>query len=244
MRILAADSFKGKRTSLNAIPINVVKNGDICIVRIQNGDETYHPGIYYMEFVDDTGASENVPYVVNPISNLTNDRGSRWILKDMFLKRLLADEVITGTISHEYPITPTSTTMTLSTSGASINNGQLIVNSLDSEPPFVVNSDELVTNLNAQYINGQSVDDLMSKIEPHTMPITEGVRSMNVYSTLLNGTSINYTVFYVIENTVDSVPSIYSHMITSKELDHFTITFSGIIDSANYIIKHYIIYTD
>ena len=50
-------------------------------------------------------------------------------------------------------------------------------------------------------------------------------------------TDTNYSISNSMQNLVDNDPSLYSMIITSKSDSGFTVTFSGIIDSANYKLE-------
>jgi hypothetical protein len=47
----------------------------------------------------------------------------------------------------------------------------------------------------------------------------------------------NYTLVGTLTNTSDSPPSIYSYIISSKDASGFTMTFSGEMDSGNYVLE-------
>ena len=46
----------------------------------------------------------------------------------------------------------------------------------------------------------------------------------------------NYSIAYSLVNTIDITPSIYASIVTEKTVDGFIVTFSGTLDSANYIL--------
>lgn len=241
MRILGADSFVGKTTSINAIPVNVLRQHDLCLVKIPTGDVDYIPAIYFLEYVTNDGNAENIPYVVIPLDNLDGgDDGGRWKLKDIFMNKLHAGSIVTNSILSEIPGVPITIgdTFTVSPSGI-IVDGQVVINSEVTEPPLIVNSQVMVENLNAEFINGEGVDSFIRNYN-FDVAIPNGVTEFDVYFAHTVVTPPHYTVFIDICNTVDPDPSIYSFIIVRKEQDYFTIRFSGIIDSANYTL-HYLV---
>jgi hypothetical protein len=243
MRILGADSFVGKPTSISSIPVNALMNHDICIVRIENGDDSYIPAIYFLEYVFNDGNPENIPYIVVPLDNTIgfgDDDGGRWKLKNIFVYQINAVNIITNRIISEIPGIPIliGDTFTVTSNGITVD-GQVVINSEPTEPPLVVNSSVMVENLNAEFISGQNIDNFIRNYN-FDVAIDNGVTELDVYFPHSVVAPPHYTVLVDICNTVDPDPSIYSYIITRKEQTYFTIRFSGIIDSANYTL-HYLV---
>ena len=241
MRILGADSFVGKTTSINAIPVNVLKQYDLCIVKIQSGNIDYVPAVYFLEYTTNDGNTENIPYVITPTDNLDGgDDGGRWKLKDIFVNRLHAGSITTNSILSNIvgvPIT-IGDTFTVSPSGIMVD-GQMKIHGDPTKPPMVVNSQVMVDNLNAEFIGGERFSSFLRNYNFST-GIPNGVREFDVYFAHNVVSPPDYSVFIDICNTTDPNPSIYNYIITKKEQAYFTIRFSGIIDTANYIL-HYLI---
>lgn len=241
MRILGADSFVGKTTSINAIPVNVLQNRDLCIVKIEAGSVDYVPAVYFYEYTTGDGNPEDIPRIIVPLDNQDGgDDGGRWKLKDIFVNSFHSGSVYTNSILSEIPGVPITVgnTFTVSPSGV-IVDGRVFINSEINEPPLVVNSSAMVNNLNAEYLGGVSIDGFIRNQNFHTM-IPNGVTDFDVYFTHHIVNPPHYTVFVDICNTVDPNPSIYAYTITKKDLEYFTIRFSGVIDSPNYTL-HYLV---
>ena len=49
--------------------------------------------------------------------------------------------------------------------------------------------------------------------------------------------STNYTTSIILRNEIDLEPSIYSYNVIEKTSDYFTVKFSGLIDSSNYVLE-------
>lgn len=248
MRILGADSFVGRSTSLNAIPRNVLRKHDLCIVKISTDSADYAQAIYFMEYMTNDGNPENIPYVVIPMDNLdinvntgaVADDGGRWKLKNIFMSRLFVEDLVTNNIVPATPGVPIiiGDTLSIGLDGITVD-GQVIINNDVTEAPLVVNSSVMVDNLNAEYLHGYSYDKFMMNQSYDTV-IPDGVTEFDVYFPYPIMAPEHYAIMMDICNLVDTDPSIYSYMITKKESDHFTVKFSGIIDSPNYTL-HYII---
>jgi len=241
MRILGADSFVGRTTSINAIPVSVLKDDDLCVVKIEAGNIDYIPAIYFLEYITNDGSPENVPYVVIPLDNLDDgDDGGRWKLKDIFVSSIHADSIHTNSIISSIPGIPITIGDSFSvTSDGVVVDGQVTINSDPLDPPMIVNSDVMVENLNAEFINGEGIKSFIRNYN-FDVTIDNGVTEQDIYFAHNVVAPPHYTVLVDICNTVDPNPSIYSHIIVKKEQDYFTIRFSGIIDSANYTI-HYLV---
>ncbi|MCK5018033.1 MAG: hypothetical protein KAS32_13335 [Candidatus Peribacteraceae bacterium] len=248
MRILGADSFVGKETSINAIPINMLNNDDICMVHISKDDSSYLNAIYYYAFVLDSGAVEDIPNVITPLDqfdiNLETgepvDSGSRWLLQNVYVKSLITDELLTNTIN---PATSgdisIGNSLTVGDDRITID-GQVEIESDLADPPLVVNSDVMVENLNVEYLGGMNTDFYL-KNDNNQLLIPVGIDELDVYMTYPMPDAPNYNVMVEICNITDADPSIYGYVITGKEEDHFTIRFSGVIDTANYILHYFLI---
>jgi hypothetical protein len=242
MRILGADSFIGKTTSINAIPVSVLKQYDLCIVKIPNGNVDYIPAVYFLEYMTNDGNTENIPYIITPIDNLDGgDDGGRWKLKNIFVKSIHAGSLTTNSILSEVPGVPITIgdTFTVSPSGVVVD-GQVVIHSDVTKPPLIVNSQVMVDNLNAEFIGGERFSSFVRNYDFNTS-IPNGVREFNVYFSHNVVSPPNYTVLLDICNTTDPNPSIYGHIITRKEQNYFTVRFSGIIDSDNYTLHYFII---
>jgi len=241
MRILGADSFDGKGTSINAIPTNVLKHRDLCIVKIENGDIDVIPAVYFLEYVVNDGNPQNIPYVITPKDNLDGgDDGGRWRLKNIFVNSVYSESVYTNNILSVLPGVPITIGNSFTvTSDGMILDGQVSINSDPTESPLVVNSRVMVENLNAEFIGGESVSSFIRSYNFDTA-IPNGVNEFDVYFSHDVVNPPHYTVFVDICNTVDPNPSIYGFTIVRKEQEYFKIRFSDVIDSANYTL-HYLI---
>jgi len=240
MRILGADSFIGRTTSINSIPVNVLKLHDLCIVKIEPDNVNYIPAIYFFEYITNDGSAEDMPYVIIPLDNIESDDGGRWKLKDIFVNEFHANSISTNTILSEIPGVPITIgdSFTLTSDGI-IVDGQVSINSALTEPPLIVNSSVMVENLNAEFVGGESVSSFIRSYNFDTA-IPNGVDEFDVYFSHEVVNPPHYTVFVDICNTVDPNPSIYGFTIVKKEQEYFKIRFSGIIDSANYTL-HYLV---
>jgi len=241
MRIFGADEFNGKITAINAIPVNYIRDGDICIVKIGYGHLTYDPAIYYYEYFTNDGNDEDLPSIVLPLDNVTSDDGGRWKLKDIYTNKLMADNIVTDNITPKTsggPIT-IGDNLTVDENGV-IVDGQVTINSELTEPPLIVNSDIMVNNLNAQYVGGRDYSSFLRN-DNNQVQLPYGENETDVYFTYPMVSPPHYTIMVDICNIVDTDPSIYSWIITKKENDYFTIRFSGIIDTANYTLHYFVI---
>ena len=241
MRILGADSFVGRTTSINAIPVNVLKHHDLCIAKIEDGNVDYIPAVYFLEYITNDGNAENIPYVIVPLDNQDgSDDGGRWKLKNIFVKTLHTESIYTNAILAEFPGVPITIgdTFTVAPSGV-IVDGQVTVTSELTVPPFIVNSPVLVNNLNAEFICGEGTNSFLRNYNFQTL-IPSGVSELDVYFAHNVLSPPSYSVFIDICNTSDTSPSIYGYVITKKEQGFFTIKFSGIIDSPNYVLHYFI----
>jgi hypothetical protein len=241
MRILGADSFVGKTTSINAIPVNVLRHHDLCIVKIEAGSVDYTPAIYFYEYTTNDGNPENIPYVVTPLDNLDGgDDGGRWKLKDIFVNSFHSGSIYTNNILSEVPGVPITIgdSFTVTSDGISVD-GQVTINSSLTDPPLVVNSRVMVENLNAEFVGGEGTNSFVRSYNFDTA-IPNGVTEFDVYFSHEVVSPPHYTVFVDICNIIDPNPSMYGYTIVKKEQDFFTIRFSGIIDSSNYVL-HYLV---
>jgi hypothetical protein len=241
MRILGADSFVGKTTSINAIPVNVLKHHDLCIVKIEAGTVGFVPAVYFYEYTTNDGNNENIPYIIIPIDNSDgSDDGGRWKLKDIFVNSFHSGSVYTNNILSEVPGVPITIgdSFTVTTDGITVD-GQVTINSALTDPPLIVNSKVMVENLNAEFVGNESVDSFIRSYNFDTA-IPNGVMEFDVYFSHEVVNPPHYTVLIDICNTVDPNPSIYGFTVVRKEQEFFTIRFSGVIDSANYTL-HYLV---
>lgn len=246
MRILGADSLTGKDTSINAIPVNVLKPLDLCIVKTTDPDVP--AAVMFYDYIVDHGGEENLPYVVNPLDNQDENiqtgevvGSSRWVLREIYTSKLSAGSIVTNTIVPEISGAPITVgdDLTIHDHGVTVD-GQVTINSEWHEPPMIVNSTVMVENLNAQYLNGHGYEHLLLN-DNNEVAIPNGVDELDVYMTHDMVSPPHYSVMIDICNIVDPDPSIYSFIITNKQQDHFTVRFSGIIDSENYTLHYFMI---
>jgi len=83
------------------------------------------------------------------------------------------------------------------------------------------------------------VDNKIDEVESNTLSGSKNLAngdstSQVVFTSALPDT--NYSISISLVNTTDSVVSIYSHIITEKTKNGFTVQFSGTMDSGNYYI--------
>ena len=241
MKILAADSITGKQTSLDVIPISYLSHDDICIVKS-------YDKIFWYSYKENSYQNHHIPDVIIPVNNQDplNDNGDRWILTNIFVNVTYMNELRTNLITH-------------STSGDNVFiNNNLNVTPISSSfngmvefssqtQPFVVNSNALVENLNADLLDGKDSDYFMTKehgISSLPYPCPSGSISPSAgprwiylsFDKPLKNT--DYSVFTTITNTVDPSASIYSTTITEKTTAGFICEFSGEIDSPNYKLEY------
>jgi len=237
MRIIGADSFSGKLTSIDVIPTSFLKDEDMCILKTINI-------IYHYRYEIESFVAEDIPNVIIPLDNKDGgDNGGRWLLCDQFTNKLYTNELKTNLINpNNSNVIVINDSLTVSPSG-SFSNGPITIETDGSipvvEPPLIVNSVGLVQNLNAQYLNGVPCNRFVLK-ENYNTYIQNGVDTFTVG---LPNIPLNtdYSVYMTISNIVDTSPSIYWAIITDKQIDRFSIRLSGIIDSPNYILSYFVI---
>jgi len=244
MRILGSDSFTGSPTSINAIPVSYLQNQDMCILKHWTADSGGTKNIYNYRYEVGSFIPEDIPNVITPLDNSSgSDDGGRWLLCDSFMNKLWANEVRTDIID------PKSTdsvvindSFTVSPSGSrSMGPITIIADGVipDTEPPLYVNSTTLVQNLNAQYLNGVPCKRFILH-ENYNTYIPNNVDTFTIG--LPNPPrNIDYSVYITVSNTQDVNPSIYATTITRKLIDRFTVKFSGIIDSPNYVLDYLVV---
>jgi hypothetical protein len=241
MKILAADSITGKQTSLDVIPISYVRHDDICMVK--SFDK-----IFWYTYKENSYQPNQIPNVIIPVDNQdpSNDNGDRWVLTNIFIDVMYVNELKTNFITH-------------STSGDNIiiNDNLTItpisasfdgtVEFLSQSKPFIINSDELVDNLNADLLDGYDSDHFITKeygITSLPYPAPSGSISPSagprwIYLSFDKpAKNTEYSVFTTITNTVDPSASIYATTITEKTTAGFICEFSGDIDSPNYKLEY------
>ena len=249
MRILGADSFTGENTSINAIPTSYLRDGDVCMLK----DDT-SGNIFYYRYKSNSGAVEDTPNVVIPQDNLSpnSDDLGRWLLNNIFVGILYSGEIKTNTISpgtngNDIAL---NGVLTVSPSGCEYTNPLIINTDIigpEKEPPFIINSDEKVDNLNADLLDGHDSNYFVTKetgitslpydIPSGSMPPSAGDRW--IYISFNNKPlSTDYSVFTSITNTVDPSASVYSTTITEKTTAGFKCEFSGKPDSHNYKLEY------
>lgn len=249
MRILGADSFGGKDTSINAIPVNYLVHGDACMVMIGADDPMYDSAVYYYEYITNFGGEEDIPRIIVPLDNYdtniqtgsTGDNGARWVLRNIYAEKIMAGSLVTDTISP--PVSGSQIfigdDLTVGDNGI-IVDGQVQINSSIYDPPLIVNSDVMVENLNAEFLGGKTFEGFV-KNDNNQIFIPQDVDVLDVYLSKPMTAPPHYSVMIDICNVVDDNPAIYSFMIINKESDHFTVRFSGIIDSPNYVLHYFVL---
>ena len=249
MRILGADSFTGKETSIDAIPKSYLRHGDVCMVKDELSEN-----LFWYRYNINSGVASNIPNVIIPKDNMPPniDDNGRWLLCNIFMNVVYANDIKTNTISP-------------GTSGSDINiNGALTISPSGThfvdplivdtdiigtvkEPPFIINSDEKVVNLNADKLDGYDSNDFVVKeygitslpydIPSGSVPPSAGERWIYI-SFNKRPLNVDYSVFTTITNTVDPSASIYATTITEKTTAGFKCEFSGRIDSHNYKLEY------
>ena len=206
MKILGANTLTGNDESLDRVPSRFLKDGDFAIVKNNNTSS------FYVVDADNGGASDH-PNIVVPYDDVI---GMRWVLMGITTDNITTDTISVNTI--------------LSTGGIDINgdvsiNGDVLFN--NTGVPFTV-------SLNAEFLDGHPFTDFPI-IQRGVEILTEGVDEFQVnFDT--NQTNTEYIIMVEISNVVDVNPSIYTWTINEKQLDHFIIELSGIVDSPNYKI--------
>jgi len=247
MRIIGADSFTGMTTSIDAIPRSYLRHGDVCFVKTLNK-------MFWYRYETNSNLPADLPNVIVPVENQdpTMDDGSRWILLDIFFSVVYANTVRTDNIipSPSGDTITINNTMSISPSSTTIEGPlEVIVDNTipNTEPPFIVNSDTLVDNLNADMIDGHHFDELITKeygITSLPYPHPSGSASPSagprwIYLSFSKpALNTDYSVFTTITNTIDPSASIYATTITEKTTAGFKCEFSGEIDSPNYKLEY------
>ncbi len=246
MRILGSDSFTGSPTSINAIPVSYLQNQDMCILKHWTTNSGGTKNIYNYRYEIGSYLTESIPDVIIPLDNSSgSDDGGRWILCDSFMNTLWANEVKTDIINPKNTSTVViNDTLTIASSGnGCMSKGPITIISdgtiPNTEPPIYTNSTTLVKNLNAQYLNGVPCKRFLLHENYNTF-IPENV---DIFTIGLPNPPRNtdYSVYLTISNQQDPDPSIYACTITRKLIDKFTVKFSGIIDSPNYVLDYLIV---
>lgn len=238
MRILGADGLKDSPVALNAIASGYVVDGDVCLAK----EDTF---IYFYRLVDGHGGAENLPSVVVPADEPSTNTSKRWVLTGTYSNDVSADEIIANLITTDQLIVNTISSLP---SGSTLINDvveitQDTVNFLNvTDPPFEVNSSDMVSGLNAEFINGLSVDEIVGNVGyTETIFVPSGIRALDVVYTTQRLSS-NYSIFSTLINSTDTDPSIYTSLITHYDNEGFTIKFSDIIDSQFYMLSYTLFY--
>ncbi len=222
MKILGADGLTGKDGSLDMIPDIYLVDGDMSFTR-----DGYYT--YWHRLSDDSGQVVNHPYIIAPIDTPLSDK--RWLLQGIYTSKINTDELMVNTIASSGNITITNPVDFVL--GASFQSPS------PSASPIAVDSDVLVDNLNAEYLSGYRASDFISNVSGReSIPVN--VTSMNINLPSVQS-SVDYKIFTEIENTNEMNPSIYSTVISQKNISGFTVSFSGIIDSVHYRLNWFII---
>ena len=256
MRILGSDSFGGNSTppltSIKEIPVSYLKDGDMCILK----DDVFKIVYNYRYEAGLIGTIEDIPNIIIPNDNedITSDDGGRWILCDMYTNTMYTNLLKTNYINPNNSDTVHINTETIGASGfgestlsitpsGTYANGPvtIIVDGVipDTEPPLYINSTSLVTNLNAQYLNGVPCDRFILKEDYNTfIPTNVDTFTIGLPNTPRN---TDYSVYMTISNQIDPEPSIYSVVLIDKQIDRFTVKFSALIDSPNYVLDFLVV---
>jgi len=241
MRILGSDSFSGLPTSINAIPVSYLKHKDMCILKADSTNIVYN----YRYDDDMLGVIQNIPYIITPLDNLDGgDDGGRWVLCDMFTDTMYTNELKTNQINPNIGnvININGDTLSVTPSGTFAKGPiDIAVDGIvpDTEPPLYINSTTLVENLNSQYLNGVPCDRFILKEDYNTfIPTNVDTFTIGLPNIPRN---TDYSVYMTISNQIDVNPSIYSVVLINKRLENFTVKFSALIDSANYVLDFLVI---
>jgi len=249
MRILGADSFTGKVTSMDAIPKSYLRHDDMCMVK-----DSLSGNIFWYTYKTNSGMPHNIPNVVIPKDNLppnTDDLG-RWVLCNIFVNVLYTNNLKVNTITSGISGQNVDINNVLTISPSGVHSTKPLIIDTDNigpikEPPFFVNSDEKVENLNTDKLDGYDSDDFIVKeygitslpydVPSGSVPPSAGKRWIYI-SFNRKPLNTDYSVFTTITNTIDPSASIYSTTITEKTTAGFKCEFSGEIDSHNYKLEY------
>ncbi len=216
MKIVSAETLTGYSRSLDRIDHNLLENGDYGIV---NGTDTT-----YMYHYDITNTdTPNSPDIIEPISG-----GGRWLLLNVIASVVNCNTLSTDTIH--------------SSGGNLLIDSDVIINAITTFNPspsgdvsFSVPNNNLITNLNVNYIDGHSIDEfLVLRSSGITYP-PPGEKVMTVLLPEVQD-NLNYVINFTMVNDIDINPSIYSLDVIDKTLESFVVQFSGDIDSGNHFV--------
>jgi len=115
--------------------------------------------------------------------------------------------------------------------GGTTVHGELSGLSADDHPQYHNN-----TRGDARYYTKAEIDSMIGNQRYGQESIPNGAEDIWVPISPAFS-SANYSISISIENTSDSPTSIYSYNITAKTVNGFEVTFTGDIDSSNYILS-------
>jgi len=250
MRILGADSFTGRETSINKIPKSYVRHGDLCVLK----DSGNTDNIFWYKYDSNNGSNNNIPNIVIPLDNVDplHDDGGRWVLCNAFINTLYSNEIKTNTISSGTSglNIDINNVLTITPSGAKFYDPLIIDTDIVgpiTEPPFIINSNKKVDNLNADLLDDHDSSEFVIKEYgttslPYDIPsgsVSPSAGDRWVYISFNNKpANTDYVVLTTITNTVDPSASIYATTITEKTTGGFKAMFSGQMDSHNYKLEY------
>jgi len=188
--------------------------------------------LYFYQLKDNNDSPQNIPLVVTPRDYSTTGTPKRWILISVYEPDDYSLNLFANTLSQAASAIPLVINGVMSFDGDSVT----FTNTLTS--PFNVSSTEMVNNLNAEYINGYNVYDILPFAKIESIP--DGVDEFNVEFAEPRLSS-NYVIVATITNSIDADPSIYSCLITNKSATGFTAKFSDAIDSSYYKLNYMVI---
>lgn len=223
MKILGADGLIDGTNAMNKIPEVHVSHGDCCCAK-------YNDKFYWYILEDGNTAPENIPYVVKPNNGTAN---KRWVLKSVFIKELRLDEIFTNSVYQLSAGTP------LDLNGvASLSGDNFEFTNIDAEgPPFTVNSQVMVENLNVEYLGGKhwSEWELDSNIDSgdEWIPMGADEVSVNFPTQRFNTT---YSLITELQNSLYE-SSLYNYIVTNKTMFGFTVKLSSKTDNPYYRLQ-------
>ncbi len=232
MRILGADGLTGNEKALDAISSPYLNNGDMCLAKEPATDEGSGK-VYFYILKADQGGVENSPNIIVPLDNDTVPTDKRWVLTGVYQDEVVTFDIFANTLQQATSGTALVINDTMSLSGEMAT----FINEFP-DAPFAVDSQFMVTNLNAEYWGGMhwTEFDIDVLIKSGDQWMSQGVDSVDiVFPAPVFSTT--YSLFTELFNDTDPIPSLYQHMVTNKTTSGFTAKLSGETDTAYYRLQ-------
>lgn len=220
MKLLGADGLTIGDGAVNKIQSTYVVDGDVCCAK-------YNDKFYWYILEGGNSTPENLPQIIKPE---VGTESKRWVLKGIYMDELELDTLFVSTITE-------ATTAGIDLNGIATLSGNTFTFNSITEAPFVVNSQVMIDNLNAEYLGGKhwSEYDLENIIKSGSQWISQGVSSIYVPfpEPRFNTT---YSLFTELQN-VTSPTSLMNYMVTDKTNLGFTVILSSNTNNPYYILQ-------